>query len=64
MGNTKQDSQLEMLTWIIKALHILLEDMNLSPPSDDADEYDDHTSVWGGAGPDCITGRLVTAQYQ
>jgi hypothetical protein len=25
------------------------------------DEDDDHTSVWGGAGPDCITGRLEAA---
>lgn len=25
------------------------------------DEDDDHTSVWGGAGPDCIIGRLETA---
>jgi hypothetical protein len=25
------------------------------------DEDDDHTSVWGGAGPDCIVKRLVTA---
>lgn len=26
------------------------------------DEDDDHTSVWGGAGPDCILGRLATAE--
>ena len=28
---------------------------------DKNDELDDHTSVWGGAGPDCIIGRLVAA---
>jgi len=27
----------------------------------DSDGIDDHTSVWGGAGPDCISGRLATA---
>ena len=26
------------------------------------DDVDDHTSVWGGAGPDCINGRLEAAQ--
>jgi len=26
-----------------------------------ADGIDDHTSVWGGAGPDCMAGRLVSA---
>ena len=29
--------------------------------SDDRDNDDDHTSVWSGAGPDCITGRLEAA---
>jgi hypothetical protein len=29
--------------------------------SDDNDSCDDHTSLWGGAGPDCIVGRLETA---
>ena len=27
----------------------------------DADDIDDHTSVWGGAGPDCITERREAA---
>ena len=26
------------------------------------DDIDDHTSVWGGAGPDCISVRLEAAQ--
>jgi hypothetical protein len=26
-----------------------------------SDEIDDHTSVWGGAGPDCITVRREAA---
>jgi len=28
---------------------------------DDDDDIDDHTSVWGGAGPDCIIERLEAA---
>jgi len=26
-----------------------------------SDEIDDHTSVWGGAGPDCMFGRFEAA---
>ena len=29
--------------------------------SDDSDDDDDHTSEWGGAGPDCIIGRREAA---
>jgi hypothetical protein len=29
--------------------------------ADDGDDYDDHTSVWGGAGPDCTTERREAA---
>jgi hypothetical protein len=29
--------------------------------SNDRDSDDDHTSVWGGAGPDCIIERLEAA---
>ena len=28
---------------------------------DDDDDYSDHNSAWGGAGPDCIPGRLEAA---
>ena len=41
------------------------EDMNLIDMEKNNrcvdDDDDDHTSVWGGAGPDCINGRLEAA---
>lgn len=29
---------------------------------DRSDDIDDHNSAWGGAGPDCMIGRLETAK--
>jgi hypothetical protein len=37
------------------------EDEKMSYINTEADTYDDHTSVWGGAGPDCPSGRREAA---
>ena len=59
------------LAWVpINQLRELMEgneveyrftDGNLCAGCNDADDIDDHTSRWGGAGPDCKTGRREAA---
>jgi hypothetical protein len=37
------------------------EQVQIKARVNDSDDYDDHTSVWGGAGPDCSIGRREAA---
>lgn len=46
---------------LTKAIENLFGPDAIQAMSDINDELDDHTSVWGGAGPDCINMRLATA---
>jgi hypothetical protein len=55
------------LSEIIKCMNVIKDYYKLNPKKEphrlgyDENDIDDHTSVWGGAGPDCSIGQREAA---